>query len=94
VFLGRTLAYFGKGLIALSIFGAAYLGVGVLTMGMATGIIRLDVILWWVGVVIGGFFGISGLGYLFDRYVLKRVSRFNRQYKRKVKPSNNRKSPK
>lgn len=81
-FLGRTFMYFGKGLIALSIFGTAYLGILTLGMGMGSGAIRLDQILFWAGAVIGGFFGIAGLGYAFDRFVLNRTDKFGKKYKK------------
>ena len=84
-FMGKALGYFGNGLMALSIFGAGYAGVFILGMSVEAGTIQLDQILIWTGIAIGGFFGIAGLGYAFDRFLWKRVSKFNQKYKKEKK---------
>lgn len=84
-FLEKSLMYFGKGLLVVAIFGSAYMGIGLLTMGIVTGTIDLIGFLWIVGIFVGGFFGIAGIGYVFDRLVWKRITSYNKRYKKEKK---------
>jgi hypothetical protein len=84
-FLEKSLGYFGKGLIVAAIFGAAYMGVELLAMGIVTGTIDVIGLLWVIGMVIGGFFGTAGLGYVFDKLVWKRITSYNKRYKKEKK---------
>jgi hypothetical protein len=81
-FLGKSFGYFGKGLVAISIFGALYLGILVLGMGIAEGTIDLFGFIWAASICIGAFFGIAGIGYIFDKLVWKRIMTFNKRYKK------------
>ena len=84
-FLEKSLGYFGKGLVVVAIFGATYMGVGLLAMGMVTGTIDVIGLLWTISMVIGAFFGIAGVGYVFDKLVWKRITTYNKRYKKEKK---------
>ena len=85
--LGKCFYYFGEGMIVVTFFGSISLVAYLFGKGVEQGTIRLDIIAVWAAGVIGGFFAIAGIGYLFDKIIWKRIKEFGKKYKEEVKDS-------